>query len=98
MSRVNLTRTLPKGAKCEHNTRVKVTYGAVQVLKKAEGSSPKMIGSPRTQRHLISVGSVVWNIVEITKNGHIFIKYILQTLHNYFIANILESKGENKRR
>jgi len=32
------------------------------VLKKAEGSSPKMTGSPQRQRHRMSVGSVVWDI------------------------------------
>ena len=36
-----------------------------EVLKKADGSSPKMTGSPRRQRHLMSVGSVVWRTVGI---------------------------------
>ena len=34
-------------------------------MKKADGSSPKMTASPRRQRHLMSVGSVVWRIVGI---------------------------------
>lgn len=38
------------------------------VLKNAEGSSPNMTGSPRRQRHQMSVGSVVWEIMDIEYN------------------------------
>ncbi|KAF7707191.1 hypothetical protein HF521_018409 [Silurus meridionalis] len=40
------------------NGRLKSPMTKRQVLKKAEGSSPKMTGSPRRQNHLTSVGSV----------------------------------------
>lgn len=41
------------------------------VLKKAPGSSPKMTGSPCRTRHLMSVGAVVWKMVDINSKTQI---------------------------